>query len=242
MTSPAQVIDTETTGRSEPQCIEFARADVTVEPGVNGMLFHLGDATVEHYKPTKPIELGALATHHILPEELEGCPAAPASFDLPPIIIGHAVDYDWKVLGSPDGVKRIDTYALGREAWPGLDSYSLGALTYHLLPAVDARAALKDAHGAAVDISLCFNVFTQALSILLPSPKSWTEIWRVSEAAREPKEMPFGKHRGLAIKNLPRDYVVWLMGEDAKAEREQRQEDRVDPYLVQAFRRVGLVQ
>lgn len=241
MTSPAIVLDTETTGKTEPQVIEFARADVTVEPSVNGMLFHLGAATVERYKPTKVIELGALAVHHIIDADLADCPAAPDNFNLPSVIIGHSVDYDWKTLGSPD-VKRIDTYALAREAWPGLDSYSLGALTYHLHQPSAARDLLKNAHSAEVDIGLCFNVFVSAMSILLPSPKSWTDIWRVSEEARFPKEMPFGKHRGVAIGDLPRDYVAWLMGEDTKAEREQRQEDRVDPYLVQAFRKAGLIQ
>jgi exodeoxyribonuclease X len=132
----AWVIDTETTGQTDPQVIEFARAEVIASPGPR---FELGSASVDRYKPTKAIELGAIATHHILPDELDDCPPPPTEFGLPRFVIGHNVDYDWEVMGSPSDVYRIDTLALARGAWPDLDSYKLGALTFHLFPAERAR-------------------------------------------------------------------------------------------------------
>lgn len=224
----AMVVDTETTGQNDPEVIEFARAEVIAEPGP---IFELGTALVDRYKPTKPIELGALATHHILPEELEGCPPAPTEFGLPRYIIGHHVDYDWEVLGSPEDVKRIDTLALSREAWPGLDSYKLGALTYHLFPAATARDLLRNAHSATVDIYLCFEIFKRAIAALQVPIASWGDAWRASEDARVPKLMPFGKHQGAPITEVPTDYVDWYL----------RQEDR-DHYLIIAFRKAGLCQ
>lgn len=220
-------IDTETTGLTETQVIEFAHAEVIARPGPE---FDIGQSAVERFKPSRPIELGALATHHILPDELADCPPVPEKFDLPPYIIGHNVDYDWKALGSPAEVKRICTLALAREAWPHLDSHKLGALTYHLFPYGDARSMLKDAHSAAVDIGLCFHVFKSALlSIKTETPiTSWGDVWRVSEAARVPKVMAFGKHQGKPIADVPRDYVDWY----------RRQADK-DPYLIQAFKQAG---
>lgn len=224
----AAVVDTETTGQVEPEVIEFAYADVVARPGPR---FEIDKTACARFKPSKPIELGALATHHILPGELADCPPAPASFDLPRYIIGHNVDYDWQAMGSPADVKRICTLALAREAWPDLDSYKLGALTYHLHPHAEARALLKDAHSAAVDISLCFHVFQAAL-LVIPTETpvmSWGDVWRISEAARVPKTMPFGKHQGKRIADVPRDYVDWY-----------RRQAETDSYLIQAFKNVGL--
>jgi exodeoxyribonuclease X len=224
----AAVIDTETTGLDQPQVIEFASAPVTA---ADGPTFSMGAATVQRFKPTKPISLGAMATHHIVPADLEDCPAPPTSYELPRFIIGHNIDFDWQAMGSPD-VKRIDTLALAREAWPGLDSYSLGALTYHLHSAHVARDLLKNAHSAETDILLCFSVFEAALrTIKTETPlATWDDIWRVAEAARVPKVMTFGKHQGKPIKDVPRDYADWY-----------RRQIGPDPYLIQAFKNAGLI-
>jgi exodeoxyribonuclease X len=225
----AWVIDTETTGQVEPQVIQFAYAEVIAKPGPE---FEVTQTTLTQYKPTKAIELGALATHHILPEQLEGFPPPPERFDLPKFIIGHAVDYDWACLGSPAGVYRIDTCALAKEAWPGLDSYKLGAIIYHLLPGAEARELLRDAHAAFADVNFAYRVFLAAIAAIKVDPPigSWGDVWRLSEHARVPKVMPFGKHKGKPIADVPLDYVDWY----------QRQAE-TDPYIIQAFRNADLL-
>jgi exodeoxyribonuclease X len=134
-------------------------------------------------------------------------------------------------LGSPEDVKRIDSMWLARMAWPDLDSHSLGACTYHLLPGIEAREMLKNAHSAAADIVMCFRVFVAALDALKDEHPvmSWSAIWRLSEAARVPKIMPFGKHQGAEIRNVPIDYVDWY-----------RRQESTDPYLIKAFANAGL--
>lgn len=229
MTEQAAVIDTETTGIDAPEVIEFAAAIVDALPGP---AFEMGDVSVLRFRPSKPVSLGAMATHHILPEELAACPPTPTSFHLPRYIIGHNVDYDWLAMGSPDDVKRICTVALARAAWPTLDSHSLGALTYHLHPHAEARDLLKNAHSAATDIALCFRVFQEALRAIQAAEPltSWNAIWRLSEAARVPKVMGFGKHQGKPVKDVPRDYVDWY-----------RRQPSPDPYLIKAFQNAGLI-
>lgn len=224
----AMLVDTETTSATNPQVIELARAEVKATPGP---IFVMCDAVVERFKPSRPIELGALATHHILPEELDDCPPTPERFELPRYVIGHNVDFDWMALGSQETVKRIDTLALAREAWPTLDSHKLGALIYHLFPAAEARKMLRDAHSAAGDIWFCFQVFLAALqSIRTETPiASWGDVWRASEAARMPKVMAFGKHKGKPIADVPADYVDWY-----------RRQEETDPYLIKAFQNAGL--
>lgn len=71
---------------------------------------------MQRYNPGKPITFGALATHHIMDEELVDCTPV-ASFTLPghmDYMIGHNVDFDWEVNGRPE-VKRICTLALARK-------------------------------------------------------------------------------------------------------------------------------
>ncbi|MNL80465.1 hypothetical protein D3C87_2073260 [compost metagenome] len=56
-------------------------------------------------------------------------------------------------------------------------------------------------------------------------PATWEYAWAISEQARIPRVMTFGKHKGVAIADIPGDYKAWLL----------RQPD-VDPYLAQALR------
>ena len=72
----AIIFDTEATGINEPVIIEAAWVAVdSLKPFTLGETFH------QRYHPGKPISLGALATHHIMDEELVGCPPA-SSFRL----------------------------------------------------------------------------------------------------------------------------------------------------------------
>lgn len=228
--APARVawaVDTETTGTTEPQVIQFAYAEIVAKPGP---VFEVQQTTLQQFKPTKPIELGAMAAHNIIPSDLENFPAPPERFDLPKFIIGHNIDYDWQVLGSPAEVYRIDTLALAREAWPGLDSYKLSSLIYYLNEPAEARGMLKAAHSAVADLAFCYAVFGAAIRQIGAPIASWGDVWRLSEYARTPKTMPFGKHKGLKIADVPIDYVEWY----------QRQSD-TDPYVIQAFRNAGLL-
>lgn len=168
----AYIFDSETTDSRAPELIEAAwlamSDDLTETTERNAFL--------QRYRPAAPISFGAMAIHHILPDELEGCPAntelhLPADMEY---MIGHKVDFDWEVVGSPQ-VKRICTLAMAREVWP---------VPLH----------------------------------------SWEDVFQFSERSRIPKRMPFGKHEGVPIAEVPHDYRAWLL----------RQAD-VDPYLRQAL-------
>lgn len=223
------IIDTETTGLNEPEVIELAyqRIDSLDPAGLYAAL------TLKCYLPSKPIELGAMATHHITLEMLQGYPPS-SEASLPPdaeYIIGHNVDFDWKALGSPPS-KRICTQALAQMLYPGLDSYSLGALMYHLKPNI-ARDKLKDAHTAAADVMNCQLILAEMMLELENRGyliDGFEALWSISEHARIPTVMTFGKHKGMRVADVPRSYASWY----------ERQE-QTDPYLLEAFRRAGLI-
>ena len=213
----AIIFDTEATGINEPVIIEAAWIAVD-----NLSPFTLGETFHQRYQPGKPITLGALATHHIMDEELVDCPPA-SSFRLPEdlqYLIGHNIDFDWQAIGQPE-VKRICTLALSRKVWPEVDSHSQSALLY-FLERKTARARLRDAHSAVADVGICGTILDHLCKKL--NINSMESLWEASEKARLPTHMTFGKHKGLPLTEVPKDYVRWLLDQP-----------HVDPYVRQAF-------
>ena len=213
----AVIFDTETTGRKDPIIIEGAWLELkSVDP------FKLGLSFCQRYNPGKPIELGALATHHIYDEELIQCPPA-KSFSLPndvEYIIGHNIDYDWNVIDQPN-IRRICTLALARKVWNSIDAYSQSALLY-FIDRDNARDILKKAHSAETDVRICATILEKICIELDIS--SFEHLWESSEDARTPSVMPFGKHKGTLITDIPIDYKKWLLNQD-----------NIDPYLKDAL-------
>ncbi|MCL4428386.1 MAG: DUF3820 family protein [Deltaproteobacteria bacterium] len=210
-TKLAVILDTETTGIIEPVLIEAGMIIIDGSPSDNQ-----NKTFIKRYNPGKPISYGAMATHGILDEDLKDCPPA-SEFCLPEntgYIIGHNVDYDWSVIGKPD-VKRIDTLAMAKAVWEGFDAYNLSALSYALTEP-DKRAKLREflagRHNALTDAKLCLNILRLILKEK-PELNSWGSIWRFSEESRIPRVMPFGKHKGTPIKDVPQDYKDWLKGQ-----------------------------
>lgn len=219
--SLALVFDTETTGKTEPHIIEAAWIEVDLS-------LNEFDRYSERFNPGKPIETGAMAVHHIVDSDLHAS-RPHTDFSLPQnvgYLIGHNIDYDWKVAGEPP-IRRICTLALSRYLFPGVDSYIQSALMYRFFGEA-ARAMVQHAHSALTDVENCLKllgVLLEELKARGESPDSWEALWKVSEVARIPRVMPFGKHKGELIRDLPQDYRNWML----------RQLD-LDPYLERALR------
>ena len=207
----AIIFDVEATDKNDAVIIEAASLDVTsLNP------FEVGNPWVQRYNPGKPISLGALATHHIMDEELVNCPAS-SSFRLPAgtkYLIGHNIDFDWIAIGKPE-VKRICTLALARSLWPELDSHTQSALLYHFERST-ARDQLRNAHSALSDVWICSKIVGQIIDKL--HPISLDAFWEMSEKARIPKVMPYGKHKGELISQMPTDYKQWMLRQDNVSE------------------------
>jgi exodeoxyribonuclease X len=208
----AYIFDSETTGLNEPHLVEAAWLKME-----NISSLAVTAEFIQRYKPGKPIELSALATSHILDEELVGHPPH-TEFSLPGdlvYMIGHNVDYDWRVAGEPD-VKRICTRALSTMLWPTADSHSQSSMIYMHYRA-EAKGLLRNAHAALDDVKNCRLLLVKILDALaeqLGRPVSgWEELWEISENARIPTVIGFGKHKGMAIADLPADYKRWLLNQ-----------------------------
>lgn len=221
----ALILDTETHDLNGYP-IEIAYAPCSFEQGV--LVVKQDQVFDEFFSCPEPIALGALATHHILDKEIADKPSY-ETFKMPEgieYLIGHNIDYDIKAIQKCKPhlqVKGICTLALSRMVWPDLP-HNLTAMYYHVMDDLElARKHLRHAHNAKADIyftGVVLKTLVQELGI-----KDMSSLFIMSETARIPTRINFGKHKGTLIKDLPQDYVVWLL----------KQPD-LDPYLVKALK------
>ena len=220
----ALILDTETHDLNGYP-IEIAYAPCSFEQGV--LVINQGEVFDEYFSCPEPIALGALATHHILETDIAEKPSFD-TFRMPQgvqYLIGHNIDYDIKAVQKcqPDfTVKGICTLALCRMVWPELP-HTLSAMYYHVMDDLElARKHLRHAHNAKADIyftGVILKALVEQLGI-----RDMSSLYIMSESARIPKYITFGKHKGTAIKDLDPSYVTWLL----------RQDD-LDPYLRKAI-------
>lgn len=239
----AIVFDTETTGNDTAvdEVIEAAFIELPATPAAFAAVRDPKTLPeyLERFEPSIPIKLGAQATHHISLSELQGQGLLGSDqFSLPAdvdYLIGHKIDFDWEMAKKPD-TKRICTLALSRWLFPEADSHTLSAMMYMIGREYGreawARDILRDAHSALADVHNCALLLRyQILVIEAKSPgstESWEQLWSLSEHARIPTVMTFGKHQGERIEDVPYSYVKWYRGTEDQ-----------DPYLLEAFKRAG---
>jgi exodeoxyribonuclease X len=209
---PALIFDTEVNSLDAKEVIELAYLDADF---YEAEIFY-GEISTCRFKPAQPFQAGAVAVHGICPADVANCPDS-ATATLPPseFVIAHNVDFDCEVMHIDDR-KRICTLALCRRLWPDFKSHTLSAMFLELFGMSPANVAtLKHAHSADTDVLILMQILNR---------NSMEGLWALSEVCRIPTHMPFGKHRGVPINEIPPDYVSWLL-----------KQDDVDQYLKQAL-------
>lgn len=197
--------------------IEIAYAPVDIVQGV--LVLDKENIFDQYYQVGEKITYGSMAVHHILESDLINQPDY-RSFKLPTetqYIIGHNIEYDMNAIArcgiDIQPLKSICTLALARQVWKNLDAYNMSALVYYVSKGSEkARQMLKNAHRADADIILTANVLMHMLKEL--QVNNMEELYQISEQARIPTTIHFGKHKGTALTDLPKDYVDWLLSKD----------------------------
>lgn len=235
------IFDTETTGtdHQKDQIIEAAWLEIPATPAEFQAVRVPTDFPhyLERFRPTVPISLGAQATHHILCEDLISCRDS-SQFTLPVgelLLIGHNVDFDWRMAGEPKHL-RICTLALSRFLFPDKDSHTQSAMLYLIGRRYGkeswARELLKNAHAALDDVRNCAILLRFLLQTAVDEGyqvDTWEAVHALSEQARLPTVMGFGKHKGTPIADVDPGYVRWY-----------RAQPDPDPYYLAAFKKAGL--
>ena len=223
----ALILDTETNSLNGYP-IEIAYVPCSFEQGVLEINQKL--SFDEYFSCPEPIELGAMATCHILESDIADKPSYEV-FRLPEnteYLIGHNIDYDIqaiKLCDSSINVKGICTLALARMVWDELETHNLTAMYYNVMSTdlEKARKHLRNAHNARWDIyftGVVLQVIVEKLAI-----KDMNSLYQMSEIARIPKRITFGKHKGELIDELPDSYIDWLL-----------KQPELDPYLMKALK------
>jgi exodeoxyribonuclease X len=226
MNTQSIILDTETnTLYGLP--VQIAYLPCSFEQG--GFALEVNSVFDELFSVDQPIGYGAMAVHHIIEADLIGKPSY-KTFQMPvdtAYVIAHNVQYDLDVLKHCDidvsKYKPICTLALARMVFPAAPAHTVGALSYMLsADQGQTRELLKEAHNAKADILLTADILKHLVHSL--GVRSMEELYQASEKARIPTHLNFGKHKGLAIGDVPASYVSWLLSQD-----------ELDPYLRKAL-------
>lgn len=236
------IADTETTG-ADPAIDQIIEAAWLVMPGTVVEFMAVKNPKrfpeyCQRFAPSIPIGFGAMATHNIIPDDLAEC-AKSELFELPgPIdfMIGHNVDFDWRMMGEPP-CKRICTLALSRWLFPDVDSHKQAAMIYYIGSLLKdyawARELVGAAHAALDDVRMCAILLRFLIGEIRRRnflADTWDQLFELSEFARIPTVMGFGRHKGEPISDVPSSYAKWYAGQ---AER--------DEYLMIAFKKAGKI-
>jgi len=201
--------DTETTGIrvTEDRIVEIAAFDPTSKRTFCAFV-----------NPGVPIPPDASRVHHITDEMVKDAPSfAEVGRNFiefcgqDAILIAHNNDnFDVQILRNElnrHGVampewRYIDTLKWARRYRPDLPRHSLQFLreVYGI--------AENNAHRALDDVVVLHEVFSKMIDDL-----SMTQVLELLSLTKKPKavtEMPFGKHQGMPLKDVPKNYIKWL--------------------------------
>ncbi len=206
-------LDAETHALEEPVLIQLAYK-------------RAGGAPVTRYFSTggPKIDLKAMAVHHITEEALAGLPnfeSSPAKAQVAEelsktVLVAHNAAFDVDVL-KRRGVavpRSICTLRVSRYVYPDLEQHKLQYLRYYL--AVKPAGEIRP-HDAEGDILVLEAVFDRLYSDLASMHSELDEaglIDKMIDLSSRPSVLhacTFGKHKGLLWKDVPADYLRWVL-------------------------------
>lgn len=122
------------------------------------------------------------------------------------LMIGHNIAFDIKHVNPHFGViEPLCTLKLARIAFPDAPDHKLQTLMYY------RKLTPKGKHNALDDVYTCYELLQDIANVLD------TDLEGLYHLAKKPllvEKMPFGKHKGMPLKDVPRAYVAWLLGQE----------------------------
>ena len=201
------LVDTETTGISADDKV-CEMAYVEIDDAFN--VIRSGNSLIN---PGIPIHYAASSINGITDVMVKDAPTledymlsegAPLRGEV--TLIAHNLDFDFRFLKqyTDDGVGKLCTLKCARVLYPDAANHKQGTLAAML----GIQVAREKAHSADGDL----DVLLQLLQCLCRD--AGTDIYGLLEVQKRPrpiKNMPFGKHRGTPLKDLPSNYIDWLL-------------------------------
>lgn len=189
--------------------------------------------------PGSPIPKEATAIHHITDEMVANSPSfkeVAEEFikfcDGEVVLIAHNNDgFDLHFLRNEfsrcsmnlPNWNFLDSLKWARRYRPDLPKHTLQFLReIYGIPANNAHRALDD----VIVLHRVFSLMTDDLEIEM--------VYNLLNKPRPLQHMPFGKHQGVPLKNIPKNYVAWLAGNGALDKPENSE-------LKLSFEKLGLL-
>lgn len=206
------VVDTETTG-TDPQT--DAVVEIACWPSGRLDEFPLQSFVVN---PGRAIPPTASAIHHITNGEVVGAPTLDEAWSmlaayrqLTHCWVAHNAPFDRAFLQRLPGTGKpwLCTFRLARHLWPEAPGYSNQVLRYWLELSVTTHTA----HRAADDVRVTAALLARELAAYrqLDQPQTLEGVLAFADAPIQVQMMPFGKHRGTPLTDLPRSYLQWAL-------------------------------
>ena len=201
------LVDTETTGISaEDKVCEMAY--VEIDDAFN--VIRSGNSLIN---PGIPIHYAASSVNGITDVMVKDAPTledymlsegSPLRGEV--TLIAHNLDFDFRFLKTytDDSVGKLCTLKCARVLYPDAANHKQGTLAAML----GIQVAREKAHSADGDL----DVLLQLLKHLCQDAD--TDLYGLLEVQRRPRpisKMPFGKHKGVPLAELPNNYIFWLL-------------------------------
>ncbi len=197
----ALIIDTETDQGRDPRPIQVATINVAT-----------GFEWMKYFNSGRTISPIVIKVHGITDDDVADCERFDLTqFELPEYLIGHNVRFDWRVIGSPS-TKLICTVRLARAAFPEWRYYGQSKCIEQLIGKEEASHLTVAAHDALGDARMCYLLYKACCERLEIEPTDFVAAHKVSNTAHPVGKMPFGKHKGKLIKDVPISYIKWMLG------------------------------
>lgn len=204
-----RVIDLETTGFDPAdgcKIVEIASVDWTYPKGVHNEQQHF-------VNPGIPIPPETSAVHHIIDADVAGSP--PLEEVLPKydsedvIFVAHNAKFEKLFL--PEFAEKRQwacTYRAANRVWPDAPSYSNQALRYWLDLPVDRNEVIGMPHRALPD---CIVTAALLAKMFETGRATIQDILKWSNLPILKRTCGFGKHAGTEWKDVPKDYLQWIV-------------------------------
>jgi len=127
------------------------------------------------------------------------------------VVVAHNAAFDLAFLPFLRERPTLCSLRFARLAVPDAPGYKNQVLRYHL-GVRDATLSRGSAHGALGDAIVTSLVFDECVRRYLSAGVS-DDVRAATEVAMAPRQLPalpFGRHRGKPISDVPADYLQWL--------------------------------
>lgn len=215
---PLLVLDTETTGLSPEVDRVVEIAAVCVDPDA-GTVTPVVDVLVN---PGRPIPPAASAVHHLTDEDVADAEpfdrvwSAKVAPLLGPgtVIAAHNARFDRQFVPEMPN-PWLCTMRLAKHLWPDAPAYGNQVLRYWRSLRIETGAPHRALSDATVTGHLLLELVASYRQTV--SPEGALDLAALAQYAAAPfpiAVMPFGKHKGTPLEEVPPDYVRWLLALD----------------------------